>query len=72
MEENNRLKNESLNHKKILLSIIGLFILIGITFGVTYAFFNYTKTGEENTIGTGILEFDYQDGQQLQLSNQFT
>ena len=70
-EKNMENKNENLINKKILFSIIGLVLIIGITSGVTYAFFNYTKTGSENSIGTGLIEFDYQDGQQLQLSNQF-
>lgn len=69
MENNKLIKNE--NKMKIILTVVGILLIIGITTGVTYAFFNYTKTGEENTIRTGTIEFDYQDVQPLQLSNQF-
>lgn len=69
--ENNVEKKNYRNDKTIIFIIIGLVLLVGMTFGVTYAFFNYAKVGEENTVGTGTIEFDYQDVQPLQLSNQF-
>ena len=70
MSENNILikKNSKI---KLVLIIIGLLLVIGVTLGVTYSFFNYTKTGNENKLGLGTIEFNYQDGDILRLSNQF-
>ncbi len=64
-------KNKGRYNKKFILSIIGVVLIIGITFGITYSFFNYTREGEENNLSTGIIMFDYQDGATLQLTNQF-
>ena len=64
-------KDKKKNNKNFVLSIIGLVLIVGITFGVTYAFFNYTRVGEENQISTGVILFDYQEGATLQLTNQF-
>ena len=72
MEEENKLvKKEKNNGSELLLGILGIILIIGLTFGITYAFFNYTKTGSANTVSTGIIQFDYEDGSTLQLSNQF-
>ena len=72
MDDNNILvKKENKNKKKIILGVIGLLIMVGATFGITYAFFNYTRTGTNNTIETGTILFNYEEGTPLQLSNQF-
>ncbi len=48
------------NSKKIIMGVLGILSLILITFGVTYAVFNYTKLGTtENTITSGTLKFLY-------------
>lgn len=60
-----------LRNKRIILIIICLMIMIGITIGVSYAFFNYTRTGSENTVGTGIIKFSFEDNGALTLTNQF-
>ena len=47
-------------NKSLIISIIGLFGLIAITVGVTFAFFNYAKEGTtDNTITTGTITFLY-------------
>ena len=45
--ENNVEKKNYRNDKTIIFIIIGLVLLVGMTFGVTYAFFNYARVGEE-------------------------
>ena len=57
--------------KYIALSIIFAVLLIGVAVGVTYAFFNYTRTGNPNTIGTGRIAFNAQEGDTVTLSNLF-
>lgn len=48
--------------KQMLFSILGLLLLLVVTFGSTYAFFNYSKTGTvDNVIQTGTLSFSYTD-----------
>ena len=46
-------------NNQILLSIIGVAILIVATVGVTFAFFNYTRTGSENTLSVGRIYFSF-------------
>jgi len=46
--------------KEIILSLVGIFVLIFLMFGTTYAIFTYTKLGStENIITTGALRFLY-------------
>ena len=71
MSDNGVLDKKKSNKIVLLFGIVGLLFTIVVTIGVTYAFFNYTKTGAKNNIGTGIIQFDYQEGTTLQLSNQF-
>ena len=70
-DENILVKKNEKRSKRIVLSIIGIALVVGLTFGVTYAFFNYTRTGSNNVIETGTVLFDYEEGAALQLSNQF-
>ena len=44
--------------KQILLSVIGVAILVVAIVGVSFAFFNYTRTGSPNTIRTGTISFN--------------
>ena len=39
--------------KKQMITVIAVFALLLLVGGTTYAFFNYTRTGPGNTIGTG-------------------
>ena len=60
-----------MNKKNIILSIIFLGLaLIGIV-GVTYAFFNYTRTGNNNTIRVGNIYFNSEEGYAINLTNMF-
>ena len=44
--------------KKVLLSVIGVAILVVAVVGVSFAFFNYTRTGSPNQVGTGTIHFN--------------
>ena len=60
-----------MKNKKIILSvIIGLLMIIGVI-GVTYAFFNYTRTGSPNTLSVGRIYFNHTQDGKIELSNVF-
>ncbi len=61
--------NKKNNSKKLIIVLVVAVVIV--TIGVTYAFFNYTRTGSPNIINTGVIMFDFQDSGVLQLSNQF-
>ena len=50
--------SNSNSSKQILLSVIGVAILVVAVVGVSFAFFNYTRTGAPNTIKTGTISFN--------------
>ena len=50
--------NQTNQSKQVLLSVIGVAILVVAVVGVSFAFFNYTRTGSENTVRTGHIEFN--------------
>ncbi len=58
-------------NNKVLLSIIGLAILLISVVGVTYSFFNYTRTGTANTIKTGNISFNSTQDNTISLTNVF-
>ena len=58
-------------NRKVMLCIIGLVLLLVATLGVTYSFFNYTKTGLLNNIGTGRIYFNSEQNGKLTLTNVF-
>lgn len=61
MKEKNETKKEIRNQSRVLL-ILALFLLIAVTAGVSYAFFNYTRLGTtENAITTGTITFLYDE-----------
>jgi hypothetical protein len=42
--------------KKLVFSIVGMLVLVVSVFGVTYAFFQYSRTGsKDNVISSGKL-----------------
>lgn len=45
--------------KKLVIMIFMVLLLIVIVGATSYAFFNYTKTGVNNTIETGTISFDF-------------
>ena len=58
-------------NNKIILPIVLILLLMIVTVGVTYAFFNYTRTGSANTVRTGTINFiSSQDGR-INLTNIF-
>ena len=59
------------NSKQVLLSIVGVAILVVAVVGVSFAFFTYSRTGEQdNIITTGTLTFAFEDGDFINLENQ--
>jgi hypothetical protein len=50
--------NQSNSSKQVLLSVIGVAILVVAVVGVSFAFFNYTRTGAANTVTTGQILFN--------------
>ena len=57
--------------KKQMYIVIGVFTLVMMLGTVTYAFFNYTRTGTANTIRTGRVAFNSSQGQAINLTNIF-
>ena len=60
-----------IDSKKQVFIIVGVFTLILALTTVTYAFFNYTKTGGVNNLGTGRISFNTTEGTTLNLTNVF-
>ncbi len=58
------------NYKKMamLMCSIGLFLLLT---GITYSFFNYTRTGSLNNLGTGRINFNSEQNGTLNITNAF-
>lgn len=65
------LNDMSKNKKKILLPIVFVLLLVIATIGITYAFFNYTRTENENRITTGRISFETTQGTTINLQNVF-
>lgn len=57
--------------KKQMFIVIGAFTLVMLLIGTTYAFFNYTRTGGQNTVRTGRIAFRAQEGNAINLTNAF-
>ena len=66
MEEKNKVKQ-----KQMILMFIGIAILLVSITGITFAFFNYTRTGGANIIKTGNIEFNFVQGKTINLQNVF-
>ena len=64
-------ENQKKRKKQLIISITAIVLLIVATVGVTYAFFNYTRTGSPNTIATGRIYFNTSQSGRLQLTNVF-
>ena len=65
------MEDEQKKNKKILLTIVGVAIVMVALVGVTYAFFNYTRTGGANTVRTGRILFNTTEGENINLTNAF-
>ena len=57
--------------KKQMFIVIGVFTLVMLLGTVTYAFFNYTRTGTANTIKVGRISFVSKNEQSINLTNLF-
>ena len=57
--------------KKQMYLVIGAFALVLMLGTVTYAFFNYTRTGSANIIKTGRISFNSEQGTSINLTNVF-
>ena len=57
--------------KNMIVTLLLVLGIVSITIGVTYAFFNYTRTGLANNIGTGRIYFNMAQNGKLQLTNIF-
>ena len=62
---------KEIKDKKIFFLIVGIAILVIGVVGVTYAFFNYTRTGAANNIGTGRIYFNSTQNGALNMTNIF-
>ena len=63
--------NQSNSSKQVLLSVIGVAILVVAVVGVSFAFFNYTRSGPENTVQTGKIWFTSSQSGALSVTNFF-
>ena len=70
-QQNNFHLEQQQNNKRVALSIIGVAILVIGLVGITYAFFNYTRTGTANTIKTGRIAFNAEEGDTVTLDGLF-
>ena len=57
--------------KKQMYLVIGAFALVMLLGTVTYAFFNYTRTGSANTIRVGRIAFRTNQTETITLNNLF-
>ena len=57
--------------KKQMFTMIGAFLLVIMLGTITYAFFNYTRTGSNNTIKTGRIAFNTNQTDTINLTNVF-
>ena len=57
--------------KKILLSTIGIAVMIVALTGITFSFFNYTRTGASNVVRTGRIYFNSSQNGNINLTNAF-
>ena len=62
---------QSNQSKKVLLSVIGVAILVVAVVGVSFAFFNYTRAGQSNSVQTGKIWFNSTQNRAISLTNVF-
>ena len=60
-----------MERRKFMLSIVGIMLIVIALVGVTYAFFNYTRTGPINTISVGRIYFHTNQDSTINLTNVF-
>ena len=57
--------------RKLILTLLLVIGLVSITLGVSIAFFNYTRTGSNNTVATGRIYFNTTQDGNISLTNIF-
>ena len=57
MKEEQKYEEKIINQKYTILLFLGIIAIIGVFGGLTYAFFNYTRTGSSNTLKVGTISF---------------
>ena len=62
---------ENIKSKKQMFLVLGVAFLMVTLGGVTFAFYNYTRTGEANTVQTGDIRFNAEEGTAINLTNAF-
>ena len=60
-----------IKNRKQMFIVIGVFCLVLLLGTVTYAFFNYTRTGSSNVIKVGKMTFNSEQGTAINLTNMF-
>ena len=60
-----------IKNKRQMFVVIGVFTLVMLLGSVTYAFFNYTRTGTQNTIKVGRIAFNSTQNGRINLANVF-
>ena len=61
----------NIKKKKIWIGILSIVGILSITIGVSIAFFNYTRTGDANTIKVGRISFVTRQTKTISLTNLF-
>ena len=57
---------------ELLMSVLGVFALVIVTVGASYAFFSYSRTGTTtNTVTSGNIEFTFRDERTVNISLDF-
>ena len=58
--------------KELLMSVLGVFALVIVTVGASYAFFSYSRTGATtNTVTSGDITFTFKDEKSVSITNAF-
>ena len=63
--------NNGNSSKQVLLSVLGIAVLVIAVVGVSFAFFTYSRTGDNQLLTTGSIFFQFTDGQEITLTDQF-
>ena len=65
------MEKQSIKHGRIMLWAMIFALLLIVVVGITYAFFNYTRTGITNTIKVGRIAFNSTQNNTINLTNVF-
>ncbi len=63
--------NNGNSSKQVLLSILGIAVLVIAVVGVSFAFFTYSYTGDDQRLKSGEIFFQFTEGDHIALTNQF-